>query len=131
MPYTLRGLGFEAHWPFDSGLEEKDSILYVKSFRSAAVVTEALSKRYLPGAQSGSIAAASAEWATQWDVPVGLWFPRRAPPLAQGGYRLPGNKFIASNPTRAVADNRGSCSHIAVAVAVTVTNQGLPTRSTG
>lgn len=33
MPYTLRGLGFEAHWPFDSGLEEKDSILYVKKFQ--------------------------------------------------------------------------------------------------
>jgi hypothetical protein len=67
----------------------------LKKFQIGAVDTEALSNATC---LSGSIAAASDERATQWDVPVVLGFPRRAPPLAAPeGKVVTGNKFIASS----------------------------------
>lgn len=118
MPYTLRGLGFEAHWPFDSGLEEKDSILNVQKFQIGGSGDRSSCKK---NATCLRLRAA----ASQLPSPSG---PRNGTFPSEYGSRaacrrslkvVTGNKFIASNPTRAVADNRGSCSHIAVAVAVT------------
>ncbi len=52
--YSLRGLGFVAHWPFDPGLEENDSNVYVKKVSDRRCGYRSSFKRYLPERQHRS-----------------------------------------------------------------------------